>query len=77
MQPPTLTLRYARTTDAVLLTHAPQAADRPGRRWQDVVAVDHADGETARWPWYYTNKPSRRRKYVWLNCVRYLARWVG
>jgi len=72
---PPLTLRYARTTDSVLLAYAPTHADRPGRRWRDVIAVDASGREIARWPWYYSTKPRQGRKTVTLDCARYEARW--
>ena len=30
----------------------------------------------ARFPWHYSNKPTRRNRYVTVNCARYALAWA-
>jgi hypothetical protein len=44
----------------------------------DVVAYrDQEKTEVAcRWPWYYSNKPTKRNKTVMMNCYRWNIEWI-
>jgi hypothetical protein len=44
----------------------------------DVVAYrDQGKTEVAcRWPWYYSNKPTKRNKTVMMNCYRWNIEWI-
>lgn len=30
----------------------------------------------ARFPWYYSSKPTKRNKYVTLNCYKWRLQWI-
>ncbi len=38
---------------------------------------EHAQKRVATWPRDYSNKPTRRNKYVTINGMKYLAQWVN
>jgi hypothetical protein len=44
----------------------------------DVVAYsDKGKGKIiGRWPWYYSNKPTKQNKTVMLNCYRWNIEWL-
>lgn len=58
----TVTLQSVPTDDAFA----------PGKK--DVIAI-RGGREIARWPWHYKSKPTRSRKTVTINGVRYKAKW--
>ena len=65
-------LRKERTTcPHTLAQPAPLA---PSQR--DVVAYSSSGEQIARWPWPYSNKPTRRNKRVMLNCVSRPVVWL-
>ncbi len=44
---------------------------------RDVVARNTPDGEIlGRWPWFSLTKPTRRNRYVTLNCVTRPCVWL-
>lgn len=67
------------TTTALLPLFARKEATtdalRPSR--QDVVLYhDKACTQlAARWPWHYSNKPTRRNKTVMFNCWKWMLVW--
>lgn len=68
-----LFIRKEPTTDQTTL------ALNPATKRLDVVA--YADAEcmkpAARWPWFYTNKPTKSHKTVVVNCARYSINWLN
>lgn len=44
----------------------------------DVVAYRDADGaeRAARWPWWQSNRPDRRNRWVTFNCYRWRVEWL-
>jgi hypothetical protein len=57
-----------------------EPAREPGgvNRRRDVVAYrDEASAIPAgRWPWHYSNRPTKRDRRVMLNCYRWRAVWL-
>ena len=70
----TIYCRKEPTTDSVALKYAPDKAPK----LRDVVA--YADRKAtvikAVWPYYYSNKPTRRNKTAMLNCYRWNVVWL-
>jgi len=57
------------------LTLAQPAPLVPSQR--DVVAYQEPGGRVmGRWPWHYSNKPTRRNRRVTLNCVTRPIVWL-
>lgn len=44
----------------------------------DVLAFAKPDDKEpiARWPWFYSSKPTKNHKTVMLNCHRYEVEWL-
>lgn len=70
-----LYLRREPTTDPVSLAYCPP---RQLATLRDVVAYRDPEctERAARWPWHYSNKPTRRNRRVMFNCYRWSARWL-
>ena len=65
---------YARkepTTDSVAIQHS-CANEKDVQVYHDKECTR----PYARFPWYYSNIPTRRNKYVTLDCFRYKLEWV-
>lgn len=64
--------RHEPSTDKVLRKYAPNA------KKSDVVVYRDAGCKRmfCRFPWYFSNKPTRRRKTVMLNCFYWALNWV-
>ncbi len=72
----TLYARRENTTDSTTLDML-----RSNSKWvvgKDVQLYydDKATRPAARYPWYYSNKPTRRNRYVMHNCARYRLVWL-
>ncbi len=74
---------YARkepTTDSATLDMIKAAGGVLGAvsKKQDVQVYKDkaAKHPLARFPWYYSNKPTRRNRYVTVNCVVYNLVWL-
>lgn len=67
----TLFARREPTTDAASI-----AAGLTNK--QDVVLYADKDCTKveARWPWHFSNCPTKRNKYVTLNCWRWKLEWA-
>jgi hypothetical protein len=79
---PTLYARREPTTDSTtrdMLKSSP-ARDRDAfkQSHRDVQLYSDAacTQRAARYPWHYSNKPTRRNRYVIHNCFRYNLVWV-
>lgn len=71
---PPLYMRREPTTDA---RTAAAEEFAPQRRFDVVAYKDQAATKAAgRWPWYYTSKPDKRRRWQMLNCFLYRAVWL-
>lgn len=49
------------------------------RKYLDGVAAYNAKEDSnsiAFWPSYLSNKPTKRNKYVMLNCYKYRIEWI-
>lgn len=68
-----LFFRKEPTIDRTTLALNPAA-----KRW-DVVAYTDADclKPVARWPWFYSNKPTKAQKSAVVNCARYALTWLN
>lgn len=67
---------YARkepTTDETTLKY-----DKKQRYFDIQIYKDKAATEKfARFPWYYTkSKPTKKNKYLTINCFKYLLEWI-
>ena len=75
----TLYARREPTNDAAtaaMLKVTPSLAD-PKRHLDVQVYYDReATRKAARYPWYYSNKPTRRNKRVTHNCANYDLEWL-
>ena len=67
----TLYARKEPTADSVSRAHG--LGDK-----QDVVlyADKECTRQKARWPWHLSNCPTRRNKFVTLNCWRWKLEWL-
>jgi hypothetical protein len=79
MEPLTLYLRREPTTDSAtadMMKNAPDKRKHAPRL--DVVAYrdPEAADQVCRWPWWHTAKPTRRNKWVDLNCYRWRVEWL-
>ena len=72
----TVYARLEKTTDSTTLQYAPERTKEKG--WHDVCIYGDANCTQfmGRFPHYYSNKPTRRNKYVTLNCCRYNLIWI-
>ena len=64
-------------TDQTLLCELPSGdVVRVNAHKNDVVATRKPGGPViAIWCWYQHNKPTRRNRYVMLNCARHPIQW--
>lgn len=70
-------VRKEPTTDCVLIAAVERGQCKLDKRHRDVVAYRDPDCTLlfARWPWFYTSKPTRRNRTVKLNCYQWKAVW--
>lgn len=69
----TIYLKNVPTNDELRLQFA-EIADK-----QDVAVYkkpNHSE-EWVRYPWHFKSKPTKRNKYLTLNCFKYLVKWVS
>lgn len=74
----TLYLRKEPTTDSVLLDAVRRFNISLTEAHKDVVGYmdKECKAAIARFPWHHTGKPTRRNKYIMLNCYRYRVEWI-
>lgn len=76
----TVYARHEPTTDratADMLKVSPQLENCKQQQDVQVYIDQEAKQPHARWPWYYSSKPTRRNKYVTINCHRYRLEWLN
>lgn len=68
----TLYARKEPSTDEILKQHAPNA-----KKFDVVIYRDNqAQDKSCVFRWDLSNKPTRRNKYVTVNCFRYKLQWI-
>jgi len=70
--PPTLYARKEPSTDEILLKYAPHA-----KKFDvSIYSNNQGRGKICTFRWDLSNKPTRRNRYVTINCYKYKLEWL-
>lgn len=68
--------RKEQTTDKTTLDKVKDGKDLANCKDVVIYNTTNTVEPIARYPWFYSNKPTRRNKWVTINCVKYRLEWL-